>query len=648
MTEPNFSHDFNSYCTQPSTSELLSEMINNFEEYLSSIIIDIDTEDFRVRYNNNLNENSDYSFKSLKTNLEEYMTIISNKYITMFTKDKNIDNYAKIIDLLIIATIKLYEFIYIINESNTKSYIEFKQNHPNESKEFFEFIITKYFETLNKQKENDIYVNKINIDIYALYLYLTYSYNASDLIFPYAYDVLNKYIRYIKKIIDMNYFFTDYKDDYITIPQYEGICWFTSFLTGICYSDKNKQLLLEKFSINQANYKDIYSDIDNEKDPKILLTSFVYNVILHITSEFKKYSDYEDDCFIHTYLKKMPIRILIAFYNYYFKQGQTDKIPEFFKSAYKSQKPNTNVLSYDEPIENFGLAHDHASEIYTLFYKCLNIDVLNLFINNEKLFIQEQDKQKYLNSTYDIIVFCTVNNEYFDLYNSIYKLLNLATLTIPIDYIIHTNNTVPFDKDNYILDFITHITDHTQKCSKYGGCGHCISAIQYDTKQYFHDTANLRFGVKKICHQNEIYITCKLIKSDWLDNIHNPLYLYTINKCNLIQFLNTSKIYNIIREYSSGKHYFSMTQYAMLIFIKKSSGKHIDNKIIVETPRIGGNEKNKYLINKIKNNHYIYINQKKIKLNIENAKLYILLDNKKVFLNKNHLSINDNKYYITI
>jgi hypothetical protein len=46
-----------------------------------------------------------------------------------------------------------------------------------------------------------------------------------------------------------------YKDDYITIPQYEGICWFISFLTGICYSDKNKQLLLKKFSENQANYR---------------------------------------------------------------------------------------------------------------------------------------------------------------------------------------------------------------------------------------------------------------------------------------------------------------------------------------------------------------------------------------------------------
>lgn len=79
-----------------------------------------------------------------------------------------------------------------------------------------------------------------------------------------------------------------------------------------------------------------------------------------------------------------------------------------------------------------------------------------------------------------------------------------------------------------------------------------------------------------------------------------------------------------------------MTQKTMMFLVKK------------EKQTNGGNKKNKYLINKIKNNHFIYINQKKIKLNIENAKLYILLDNKKVFLNKRHISLKDNKYYITI
>jgi hypothetical protein len=413
MTEHNFLDDFNIYCKQPSKPELLSKMIDKFEEYLSSIIIDINTEEFRVRYNNNLNETSEYSFKSLITNLEKYMTIIYNKYITMFTKYKNIDNYAKNIDLLIIATIKLYEFIYIINESKTKSYIEFKENHSEEPKDFFEFIINKYFETLNAYTSK-----KINIDIYELYMYLIYTYKSNYLIFQDDYNILNKYIHYIKNIIDMNYSLTDYKDDYITIPQYEGICWFTAFLTGICYSDKNKQLLLEKFSINQANYKDINTDIDNETNPIILLTSFVYNVILYITYDFKKYSDYSDDCFIHTYLKKMPKKILIAFYNYYFKSQQTDNIPEYFKYIYVK---DTNELPYDYHITRFGILQQNASEIYTMFYKCLNIDVLNIFINDEKLFIQEQDKQKYLTSKYDIIVFCAVSNEYFDRYNEIYK-----------------------------------------------------------------------------------------------------------------------------------------------------------------------------------------------------------------------------------
>ena len=126
-------------------------------------------------YKNNSNEKSEYSFKSLKTNLEKYMTIISNKYITMFA------NYYKCIYLLIIATIKIYEFIYIIKQSETKLYIQFNAIH-NEPKLFFDFIINKYFDEVNEQRVK-IPIYKIDTDIQDLYLHLYYSTVVDDIFF---------------------------------------------------------------------------------------------------------------------------------------------------------------------------------------------------------------------------------------------------------------------------------------------------------------------------------------------------------------------------------------------------------------------------------------------------------------------------------
>ena len=108
MTEPNFSQIFNNYLKQPSTPALLSKMIDKFEEYLSSIIIDINTLKFKEMYKNNSNENSKYSFKSLKINLEKYMTIMSTKYIIcfliiFFIKIIKIINFTRLYNKMILA-----------------------------------------------------------------------------------------------------------------------------------------------------------------------------------------------------------------------------------------------------------------------------------------------------------------------------------------------------------------------------------------------------------------------------------------------------------------------------------------------------------------------------------------------------------------
>lgn len=53
---------------------------------------------------------------------------------------------------------------------------------------------------------------------------------------------LNKYWYLIIK----NYMILDklsVSNNYVTIPQYIGICWYVSILTGMCYSDASRNLI---------------------------------------------------------------------------------------------------------------------------------------------------------------------------------------------------------------------------------------------------------------------------------------------------------------------------------------------------------------------------------------------------------------------
>jgi hypothetical protein len=84
-------------------------MIEKFEEYLFLIMIDTNSPDFCKKYNRNPS-----SFEREKEILDSIITIISDKYILMVKENNNNDYYTKIIYLLLIGVIKLYELIFII------------------------------------------------------------------------------------------------------------------------------------------------------------------------------------------------------------------------------------------------------------------------------------------------------------------------------------------------------------------------------------------------------------------------------------------------------------------------------------------------------------------------------------------------------
>ena len=149
-------------------------------------------------------------------------------------------------------------------------------------------------------------------------------------------------------------------EQYITIPQYVGICWFISTISGMCYSELNRKLIISKIIYNFKNrYKItpsndyIYNELNKQPGPdetdynqepyksetlsslyrKFVL--FVYYIIINITNEKKKYNDFASN-------QELLIKILTQF----------KEFPEYFLNNIISLQQTTFVSEpsqSDEP-----------------------------------------------------------------------------------------------------------------------------------------------------------------------------------------------------------------------------------------------------------------------------------------------------------
>jgi hypothetical protein len=90
-------------------------------------------------------------------------------------------------------------------------------------------------------------------------------------------------------------------NSYITIPQYEGICWFISFLTALTYSDRNKKLVMNKYDEIKSTTLDDLDQITPETDYIIIFNTLVYYIINNVTKDFKTYNikDVNSDCTLY-------------------------------------------------------------------------------------------------------------------------------------------------------------------------------------------------------------------------------------------------------------------------------------------------------------------------------------------------------------
>jgi hypothetical protein len=546
------------------------------------------------------------------------------------------------------------EYIKKIIQQFNKDILNIKIDDKNEYSYLLD-IDTFINDDINKiSYNNSIDISTLNIN----------NINNHDYIISYIKNYLffiNKEV-YIKALIN-----------YVTIPQYNSICWFISIITGITYSDLSKKILYtNQFSRTNANYNEF-----NE---------FIFNIITHITHNHKIYKEpIENDCPLYIYLKEMPVYIvnyLILNYgknnlhiflktiiddiinddeylkritgvddlkkedceNEYYEECEDDNKIKIFYDKLDSIKNNYFLSRYIkifkgdilEVFEDNIISNNTVSEFNTNFYENLKTTLDNYDISS--IDIKDDDYKLDIDSIY-IISF-------------LYELLNIKTLScnfnknkdnikikpikgeidspdiilinvenpINIKQEIHhyinfqfndNYNEINYNGNSYKLDYIINISNDKMTCKN---CAHCISAIHYDNNEYFHDS---KYSTNNItCGDKEVSIPCSLIKQNWSNNIYNDI-CYEILKCGYIE--NQLSKHQIKDKDLFQKVCFTLTTRNTYVYVKNNP----------EPMTTGGSKKINYIYN---NKTY------KRTLYISNNKYYIIINKKKIYINKKNLS----------
>lgn len=656
---------------------IMADITRFYELYDNSLFLNKDIID-------NLTSNFDYNY--LNTNITA-INNITNSIIHNYNElDKSIkkDNLSLNIEICILLN-KYVVYIY----TTIKIFTDIKNKQPRTTRN-----------SLRSTKRS-------KIDISSVYISFTFDVYINNIIQKFNFEILNIPIKNKEYILDLNNFRNEdiqmidqqkcdisrfnlnYIDDnnyiikfiknyiiyindniyiknkhnYITIPQYEYICWFVSIITGITYSDMSKKLLLnnERFR-NNDNYQEF--------------NDFIFNIIDNITKSYKKYNNpLNKDCPIFKYLKDKPIYILrylilnygknnciqiidkildnwdysspkkfideyldsffdkldeIIKYNYFLNNYiEKNDFKEIIESILKESSYNSddNFISFKKniqdklkntldkiTIDDINLSQDSCTlshyidtiNIISLLYELLNVSTLscNLYKYNDEIKISPLNE--VITSSPDVILLNVINsNEKLSYTQKLFEFND--------DY-----TEITYNSNTYILDYIINISSDNFSSS---GCAHCISAIHYENQEYFH---NAMYSTKNIsCNDNDkdIIIPCTLIKQDWSKNAYKDLY-YELHKCSYIEKPNSrlpSKDKNIF----SDSFIFKLTTKNTYVYVKKIQEEVVEASIIT-----GGNKKINYIYNNKTYKRTLYSSKNKY---------YIIIDKKKIYINKNNL-----------
>ena len=537
-------------------------IFNDLYEYLESININDNSYIITFLYQKLIKSSDTETFI---TNIDEliFKEIIDNYFGEIMKYYKTLENdglkifmHQYIEYFMFKIILLLYSYYFYINKI-----ILYKDNQPQPTVFYPIDIIKTVYPNIDKLSQSDIKPKLFNVIINSfkedilhidpttntivislddiIYYFRNYIKDFDKYKYKYNIDpkntLLNNIHNYILKLYGHSQYqiyaitLDKYKSEYITIPQYMGNCWYISMLTGMCYSDASKNLILSK-------NKEYLLKEAREKSSETFI-NIIYFIINNVTEHNKKYGDNDEDtnCEIFKYFKNNLMNYIYEKYNELNEstRGGIARKNEllFYGTNNMYFKHLNNKINFNKTILNDNIAktikvglrvNDCSSYIINTFYNILNITTLYLFHHGDYNYFRQKNENIYEAEK-------TLENPDI-IFLSKKKLID-KTHYESFTGIIHmkdTNNSIVLNGIIYKLDYILHFNDY-DTCSK-KGCGHCISGIHYKGVEYCYDSQYSLFY--KMCGNDLCNIPCTLIKQDWSTDINKKqLCLYSIKKC---------------------------------------------------------------------------------------------------------------------
>lgn len=526
----------------------------------------------------NSNENFEY-IKQMLSQLYRY------KYpqITTFTDLKTLWTFY-------IREIIIRSFNKLIFTNDTTNNIIIENYHYNKE-------LHDNFLRINTDRRTDIYQSPFeNFDksitydnIFNFYqtCYNNFYYNNDEFIIN---ALSNKIIQYIKSLIvysisrdDAN--IDEYKQRFITIPQYHKICWFISTMTGICYSNLHKRILLKKtrpdnnysnfiykiidtISSCKLTHKQLLEDCDNKEvyellhsfknEPlEIIKSSFFEYIkteknrnINELANKVLKYLNNDDNSFNFDYNFELLVDILKN-YGKITNTTEQSKIKLIIGSLDITDFDNEYGFAGNFNDYRLGISPYHYYSIFKHIYFQINLTITYLKIkkdeNNEistiytipdDLYYDKETKteQPEIPEANDILIL----TEYF--YDTEQEYMNKYTTNTNKILSYNNEKSVKYNGEIYVLDYILLHSDYTINSAI---TGHVISGVEINNEKYIYDSS---FNITRYNNNEDIDVNCSFSKNNWNSNIfknNKSTCIYYNYLCNYLEDKNNDL--NVLR-----------------------------------------------------------------------------------------------------
>lgn len=420
-------------------------------------------------------------------------------------------------------------------------------------------------------------------------------------------------------------------------------------LTGICYSDASRKLILSKID----DLKNKCSTGTIEASETNFINTVIY-IIETITEPQLKYGDnIKENCNIFKYLKNElpkfimlkrkeifekilsnPNQFLTIFNNnagnddYYFidkiKDTFIDKLKDKLKDKLNDElddelddtplnkiKKQEIKRIIDSIKESHGNQSDasaginmHGFGILNMLYQILNINTLYFVKIGDDIY-KKNDNIPHP----EVIIIQKLSKVAIEIYGEEFKKSYFFNKKNESNIFTNkTSETFTFSGNNYKLDYILYTNASIDKtCNRITGCGHCISGINYYGEKYYYDSGHAEKYIT--CDSESIRIPCTLTRQDWHIK-ENEVSYFAINKC----FYRDVDIYRddikIEKDFIDESKRTFDNENIICVYVKigkvKTGGK---NKLISTHKKVNIMNKNKTIIERI-----IYIDNNKNKV----------------------------------